>query len=352
MNKKYYGTYEAIVTDNSQFLTKGIIKVRIKEFFLEGFSSDLTKGFNKEKFQKDLLNDMDCQVRSLIGGGTGFGLLYVPQVNSKGTVEFLNGNLRKPIWTGSLVSSVLDENGKILEALSPSDIPEQEGNGIRKDRKGIEGDQGTVILRTKKTKNIRTDGTVNDIRFENHKTENIIVLSKDKLFIRHFSEWDEDKPIKYQDISLYDKSVKNASGKVLESVPEIKIRVENEEKEFTSDITINDDKSSINFNNRKDNIDNHISADSESVEIISKDDKSNLSTVKITPKELLLNNDESSVLIDKNEVNISCKRELRLSSESGEVVLGDTGGYILVSDVPMSFRTEDGTVVNTSKSKA
>lgn len=352
MNKKFYGTYEAIVTDNSQFLTRGLIKVRIKELFLEGFSDDLTKGYDYKKFQKESMKDMDCQVRSLIGGGAGFGLLYVPQVNSKGTVEFLNGNVRKPIWTGSILSSVLDGDGKIIEALSPSDIPELEGNGIRKDRKGIKGDQGTVVLRTKKTHNIRGEDKIKNIQFEEQRTENLIVLSQDKLMIRHFSEWDESKPIKYQDISLYDKKVTAFDGETVETIPEIKIKVEDEEREYTGDIVINNEKSSLNFSNRKDNIYNHINTDPESVEIISKDNRNNISTIKIVPKEILLNNDESSVMIDKNEVNISCKRALRLSSESGEVILGDTGGYILVSDVPMSFRTEDGTVVSTSKSKA
>ena len=205
-----FGDYEAIVTDNSEFYKRGYIRVRISAFYNDNITFDLSQSYNDVEFKSALKDDIKCIVSMPIGGGNGHGMFTLPQVNSVGFISFLNGDINKALWKGSFVNPKYDINGDFYSANVPNDKLMYEGagsEGITNNGKQVDTEGGAVIIRQKSTQS----GSAENMNWDNNRTENLIVMDKNKLTITHASEWEETdftvKPKQYQEISIINDSL-------------------------------------------------------------------------------------------------------------------------------------------------
>jgi hypothetical protein len=216
--------YRAICIDNSMFLTKGTIRVRIfsrvnypllkpdgSSTGLDDLSKDPSIIALAERSETDYL-DTDAQVFTPFGGGRNFGMLYLPQVNTIGLVTFIDGDDYKPLWVGSYFWADHDpaDYDKIRHVNAPSD--DRMADGVNKDAfadgttnfiglKDAAGDAtDSLVIRTKHTTMDKSDGTKMD--FEQQNTENLIIINKEEVTVRHYTKWDNGAPKQYQDISI------------------------------------------------------------------------------------------------------------------------------------------------------
>lgn len=206
--------YSAIVLDNSNFFTTGTITVRVAKYYNAPFVWDLAEdtaifdefkkirdGQKKDKGGNIVhLGDFDnCLVSSPLGGGRNYGLFMLPQVNAVGRVSFLDETFSQPLWEGSFWRPIRNSEdfSKIEFVNIPNDQPAEEGEETDGAKKGsnLEGDEGTIILRTKST-------TEDEHNWQEASTENLIVLDGNRLKIIHFLEWEETTPKKWQEITI------------------------------------------------------------------------------------------------------------------------------------------------------
>jgi len=343
-----FGDYEAVVTDNSEFYKRGYIRVRVSAFFNGKIDLNLSQSYNDAEFKSALKDDIKCLVSMPFGGGNGHGMFSLPQVNSVGYVSFLNGDINKALWKGSYVNPKYDANGKFYNANVPNDRLIYEGagsEGITVNGKQIDTDGGAMIIRQKSTKS----GSAENMNWDNNRTENLIVLDEKKLIITHASKWKETNnnvaPKEYQEISII-KDTDEASdtyGKTTISLKNI-IIADNGSMDETG-IEIIDKKVSLKTFSAESKIENNIDVDENEISLNSLDTNTKRSSiVTVSPDEILLNNKDSNILVSKDEINISSKKLLTLSSD--EVRLGGLAQeYVVTASIPFSYRMEDGTVL-------
>jgi len=353
------GLYQAVVTDNSEFYKRGHIRVRVSHFYSGNIDWDLSVNYNEDKFKEELSKDIKCLVYTPFGGGSGHGMFTLPQINSIGIVSFLDGNSNKAIWLGSFINPKFDTDGTFLSANVPNDDIAEEGydtDGINKDGKNIDVEGGALIIRQKTTGGEKPDG----LDWNKSRTENLIVLSEDKLKLTHASKWDEadDKNSaeinRYQEISI-EKGTDEGSvtyGQTIISVKSFIIGEDDDDKleEFGLEIIGKD----VSLKTRSSNkIDNTIKLTDDSITLTSfNNDNDNETEISQTPTELLLKTKDSTINMYKDEVNIFGKNKVTLSGEDIRVG-GIAEGYVVTSDRPFSFRMEDGTILTSShKTKA
>jgi len=362
-----FGIYQAIVTDNSQFFTNGKIKVRIQNMYNGKLNWDLSNDFDYNEFIQELVNDVWALVYTPIGGGSNHGLFALPQINSVGLVQFMNGNIKKPIWMGSFFRPEYDQNGKLARANVPNDQPNYEGegadglvgneNGIG--QKKIEGGFGTLILRTKTTSGPGADKSADHMDFDLQKSENLLVLSEDKAQITHFSKWemDGDTPVRkqWQDVELGTHKTPDANGNIVDEYPEIQVSVsdvDNRDNLKVTSLVINNNEVALNVSDEAAELESSISSTSDGININAKNtDNGDNTSIQMNASEILLINKEATILMEGNEVSISVPNgKLRLSGQ--EVILGDGGGYIVTKDNKSPMRMEDGSILKASNVKA
>ena len=353
-----FGIYQAIVTDNSQFFQTGKIRVRIQSYYNGKLNWDLSQNYDQTEFNENLIKDTMALVYTPIGGGNGHGMFALPQVNAVGLVQFMNGNIKQPIWMGSFFRPEYDQDGKLARVNVPNDIPEMEGSGSdgitqgenKLGEKRIEGDFGSVIIRTKTTSGPGKDGKPENMDFNEQRSENLIVFNKDKTNFTHFSKWDKDATGKaelkqWEEIELGTVKERNANGDVVDEYPEINIKVSEVKSKTntkTLSVKINNDKVSLEV------IDGDIITDlgvtGEGVEITSTNSKSKSSTsFEQTPEQIVLAGKDTSVTVEKDEVILSSKKKIRLSGKT--IQLGNGESYIAAIEtiVPnMSYELRDG----------
>jgi hypothetical protein len=260
---------------------------------------------------------------------------------------------------GSFFRPEYDEKGKLARVNVPNDQKEYEGSGAdgitqnanKIGEKRIKGDWGTLILRTKSTKGPSSRGNGSEMDFNEHDSENLVVLSKDKLNISHFSKWDRtgDNPIikQWQEIEFFT----NEDGD-----PEVNIAVNDIDRNNNlkrTSLVITNREVALKVEDEKEKMKSSISSTSDGINIESTktDGSDKKTTFKQSPTEILLLNKEVSVNLWGNEASISVPNgKLRLSGQ--EVLLGDGGGYVVIKDTPMPARMEDGTILKASKVKA
>lgn len=367
-----YGIYQAIVTDNSNFYNTGKIKVRIQKFYNEPLNWDLSSSYDANTFNKDLMDDLDAFVYTPMGGGNNYGFFTLPQVNSVGLVQFLGGNIRNPIWMGSFFIPEYNEEGKIIKCNVPNDQPEYEGvgsDGIIKGKndpvatKKIKGGNGTVILRTKSTKEPGTEKRKDNMNFYKNRTENLVVLSENEIRIIHFSKWKEKDNgnsadlEQYEEISIGTSKEYGPNNTVVKEYPQIDIKVidkNNDEKnKQITNIKVNPDEASLEIESNSLKRKSSVSSTKKGILIKSKNTNNDDVTIfKMDPSQVTITNKNVSVVLNQNDAIISAPEgKIRLSGK--EVLLGDGGGYVLVRDTPMlPFRTEDGSVIKTTNVRA
>jgi len=351
-----FGIYQAIVTDNSEFFQRGYLRVRVSVFYNETIEWDLSQGYNKDAFTKELANDIKCFVGMPIGGGSGHGMFSLPQVNSVGMVSFLDGNTDRAVWMGSFARPTFDADGEFIGATVPNDQLEFEGvgtDGVSANGSQMKSDGGCIVIRQKSTES----GNASSMNWDNHRTENLTVMSADEYTLTHVSSWNESNgaftPSDYQEIAIKTNTDKTSSNK---GVTAINIKSYVEGKGDTTDyfgIEIIEKDIKIISNSSKAKTENLIEIDESEVKLQSTNSNTGRTTsVTCNPKEVNLKTKDASVTVSKDEVNIYGKSKITLSGD--EVMLGGLGNeYVVTASVPFSYRMEDGTVLTaTHKVKA
>lgn len=346
-----FGLYQAVVTDNSEFYKRGYIRVRISAFFNGSVEWDLAKSYDETKFKKALKDDFRCLVYMPIGGGNGHGMFSLPQVNSVGLVSFIDGNIKKAVWMGSFVNPKFDEDGKFYEANVPADVIDKEGKdscGLTVDGKNVDVSGGAIIIRQKSTKS----GDAESMNWDMNRTENLIVMDKDLLKINHVTEWKEKedklKPTQYQEISIKKNTDETSENNGIVTL-NIKTYIANDDNTIDEyGIEIMEKEVSIVTNNNKSKTKNTILINQDAVKMKSNNYNDNKSTeISLTPNQAEVRSKDSVVSVTEKEVNISGTDKLTLSGKS--VLLGGLAEeYVVTSNIPFSFRMEDGTVLSSS----
>jgi hypothetical protein len=187
-----FGIYKAIVTDNTSFFKTGKIKVRIQNLYSGRIDWDLSKTYDSATHNSKLFDDLEALVFTTIGGGSGYGMFALPQINSVGLVQYLNGNVNNPVWMGSFYIPEYDEKMQVSKVKIPNDQEIMEGLGsdgiLKKGKqaeKNIEGGFGSIILRTKTTESPGTDKKPEKMDFNKRRSENLFVLNENEAKIVH-----------------------------------------------------------------------------------------------------------------------------------------------------------------------
>jgi len=217
--------YSAMCIDNSMYATTGYIRVRVFAYFHwprtnlkeindlshppEGVSDLAALGGTLEHNE-----DFKAMVYAPFGGGRNFGAFKLPQVNEKGIVAFLDGDVHKPLWLGSYFTPIRDDTYVLQTVNAPGD--DLEADGADKDffaggaQVATEDPTDTMVVRTKHTK---LDSDLTKMDFEEQDTENVIIMNKNKVVIRHYSTWEGHEAKNYQEI-LIDDATKSITATV------------------------------------------------------------------------------------------------------------------------------------------
>ncbi len=352
MSYPKFGDYEAIVTDNSEFYKRGYIRVRVSAFYNAEVSKDLSQYYNESVFKSSLKDDLKCLVSMPLGGGNGHGIFTLPQVNSIGFVSFLNGDMNRALWKGSFVNPKYDNDGKFLDANVPNDKIEYEGagsNGLTVDGKQVDVDGGAVIIRQKST----SSETPEQMNWDNNRTENLIVLDKNRASLKHVSEWEKKEeqiiPKKYHEVSITTDTDENSYtfGKTKINIKTVKVVDSGKVSEYS--LEVDGEKVKLNVVDLEKQVENSISVSNIGVEVNALDTNTKKSTYAlIAPDEITLTNVESNIILNKKEINLSTKKMITLSAD--EVRLGGLSQeYVVTASVPFSYRMEDGTVLGATR---
>lgn len=351
MSYPRFGTYQAVVTDNSEFYKRGYIRVRISAFYSGVVEWDLSVDYDDTQFKKSLKDDIKCLVYMPIGGGNGHGMFTLPQVNSTGVVSFIDGNINKALWMGSFVEPKFDRDGNFKEANVPNDYLTAEGPGtcgITVDGKNIEASGGAVIIRQKSN----GSGDSASMVWDNQRTENLIVLEENALIINHASKWDESNnsivPEEYQEISIIKNTDDTSENKGVVTI-NIKTYITNSDSSVDEyGIEIIEKEVSIVTKNNTGNRQNSIVVNEEDITMTSYNTNSKKkSTVEISPTEATLTNSGSIITVSEDEINVDGGKKLTLSGDT--VLLGGLAEeHVVTSNIPFSYRMEDGTILSSS----
>lgn len=346
---QFYGIYKGICTDNSEFFSKGKIKVRVEALYTNKLPNDLANNFSQQQFEKDLANDLYAYVYTPIGGGFNHGLFALPQVNSIGVVQFLDGNINKPIWMGYFFNPVRNSSGELQSLNVPSDKNTEDSSVTSNGESNLQYDPPPLILRTKH--NAAPNGSADNMNWRKKETENLIVLSSEKLEIKHFVDWNyasDGTPTKsnmvqsvtFSDYDTYDNPDPMIEGKV-------EVYEENTDNLLVnSSFTLNANESKLEYVNNDEKIANSASVGFEKVEISSRSLSQNKSTsVEATPDNVLMKNKQNVIFVESNDITIRTDGLIRLSGNS--VILGPGAGdqYIVTSNNPAPSRLEDGSIL-------
>lgn len=321
-----YGIYEAICLSNSVFEKTGKIKVKLRKFSLDWKSDDLIDNYSPLEFVDELLNGFDCLVKTPIGGGDDFGFMAVPQPNTVGLVQFLNGNWERPIWVGSYHKPYYDENRKVEKVLSPTGDPESDGRNAIPDNN--EYGKESIILKTKHTSS-PTDGTTENIDWMKQNCENVFVSHRDGFKSVHVKKNKKKETILIQEIEVRSLDFFNDDGEYVSSKPIIKITIDDKINE--KKIIINGDEEGLLLKylnlDQEEFINSEIFLNDLGITGTVSDNEDNKSVLKIRPELVNIIQDESSIKMTENNISLTATKDVRIS---GNVVLGDTGGRVLL----------------------
>jgi len=346
------GIYKAIITDNTDFFETGKIKVRVSKLRNTEISWDLVNNYSKDEFYQDKFYDADAFVSTSIGGD-GAGIFSVPQINTVGMVQFLNGNIHTPIWTGSFYSPIVNENDEVLKIPIPDDdyLNDTGAGAVRNSNdsfvtKRMKGNNATVIFRQKKTglPNENSDS----MNWDKQRTSNLIVIDENEILITHFSEWKEvdgiSKAEKYEQIKLG----LNEDG---EQIITTQIITEGSgDNVKKTGLEIEGTKTKIKFSDEETEEISEATVSSEGVILTSSNDKTQKDTkVSLTPEEVKLINKDSTISLNGNDMIIDAIGDIRLGVSNGNILLGGGSGFLVVADklFEAPVRLEDGGVLRT-----
>jgi len=343
--------YEALVIDNSGFVEKGTIRVRIKQScispsMLRDLSENPTYSIDKcggqrwyqtEKEKKFIYTDTDVKVSSGIGGGYDYGLFYLPQPNSWGLVAKIGDpwdskTTDNYVWIGALYQRDL-----ITKSINiPSDTMNNK-NGVEDSIANISNVSSAIVLKTKTTsiaggpENIDQDKSRESLDFKKRPIENLIVIDKDKIQIVHNVGDNEEKIVATETLNI------NADG--------FEINHKDEKSGNISRINL-DNSGNFLIQKEADEADITLSGNEEGVNIDYIDSKQNGANVKIGKKDTSLGgnnkteidltafsgNGSCSIRIKDNGINVESSKDITIApGADGKVNLGNNGMSVLVS---------------------
>lgn len=353
-----FGIYQAIVTDNTSFFITGKIMVRIQKFYNETLNWDMSKNYDDKEYWKELMNDIPAFVHTTIGGGSNYGMLSLPQINSAGIVQFLNGDYRNPVWMGSIfVPEYVD---KKINLNIPNDNIDSEGigsSGLYEGTKKTKSKSSAIILRTKSTES-STGNKPDNMNFDKKRSENLIVLSDAEARLVHFSKWIDKNKGNNSTIDQFEEITINSST----TTPSVDIKItENNAtpaKLKTTGIRITPSEASLEVMSKEKKIISKVSATTDGISISSvntSNSKDNTLIVQ-TPTNIIINNKSLMITMGKSSSGV---QEIVISSPSGnirlsgkEVILGDGGGYVMVKDNKLPVKLKDGSILKASNVRA
>lgn len=265
--------YSSIVLDNSTYFTTGTIRVRIFSYYLgprfevkddkrtpiaiddlsskpdlisEGLWTDPETGATGEGINKPH-QDFDCWIYAPFGGGRNYGMFHLPQVNERGIVSFLDGDKNKPVWMGSYFQPIADPDKypayEVKEINAPTDDVTGDSNGVffkGANKTGMYGDPNAVVIRTKHTELTKKGQSydANDLAWQTHPSENLIVLGSDQMRLRRFDKIENGELKKFQDVLINRTKEKDKDG---DSKPIIQLEVNNIDKDRRGVLTLTEE---------------------------------------------------------------------------------------------------------------
>ena len=267
-------------------------------------------------------------------------------------VQFLNGNIHTPIWTGSFYSPVKNEAGDVLKIPIPDDdyLNDTGAGAVRNGNdstvtKRMKGNNATVIFRQKKTK--LPNNSSDNMNWDKQRTSNLIVVDEDEILITHFSEWKVvdgiSKAERYEQIKI-------GLDEFGEQIIKSQIITEGSgDAKKTMGLEITKDESKLKYEDEKTTDKYSMMVNSDGVVLTAKNDNKEESTrVEVTPADIFFENKDTTLTIDKKEMILNAKGKVKIGG--GEIQLGDGGGYVITVDpdgltggMPMfAIKTEDG----------
>jgi hypothetical protein len=239
--------YEALVIDNSEFFTKGTIQVRASFFFMFPMNWDLSTDLQdvelgKTKDDKGKVHhlDFDAHVLAPLGGGDGYGTLFLPQINERGFIVFPENNLQNnPVWIGSYFKAFLDKNQQVSSTNIPSNITDKDGiDSVNEHTVNYNQEQKTnILMRTKNTEYDKEDAS--KLRWVERPTTNIVSISNEGIKINHYNQengWKDNTANNYSSVNITDDKV------FVQNV--------NNDKGNTFDITLTDESLEVDKNGK------------------------------------------------------------------------------------------------------
>lgn len=201
--------YKARVIDNSMFKSSGQIRVRIFEKTkkkedredlslhpetISAFSERVRDDNGEEKL---ITNDHLVYVSTPFGGGTDYGMFWLPQPNSIGLVADLgdikdtsnNGNY---VWLGGLFSYYPKKTIKYSEGIYGTELSTVDVPNLSDVNKSIINDEidpdlkSSFIIKTKTTEVDNIDNpTAEKLDFKKSKVENTFIMNKKEINVSH-----------------------------------------------------------------------------------------------------------------------------------------------------------------------
>lgn len=333
--------YEALVIDNSEFYSKGKIRVRIPQFYNRKMIWDLTENFpdfkqDSQTEDEDYGNDFEAMVYSPYGGGKNFGVFFLPQVNQKGIVILIGQSERRLLWLGSFFEPTFkDENFPELEYVNiPSDLPESTHGSVEgehnMDAEDVEEALGkNFVARFKTTK--RGNSDQEDVDWEARPTSNIITIGDKNAKVTHFSEedgWDEDTPQKWQEFSIE----KNEDDE-----DEIKTIVHNEKDSKISKTILKENTFNVEIDNNGEISKFYVANDDEGISFYFEDSYGNMVT---------LNKDEGIKIQTEKDLTTTIEGDTTIEA-TGSLTAKAGGDVVVESSENANIKAGGDVVVET-----
>jgi len=340
--------YPAIVLDNSMFLSRGTIRVRVSQYYFKEMVWNLSSSpdFIQEGINKDTGShrDFEAFVFSPIGGGENYGAFFLPQVNSKGLVAFVGNTIERSnvcFWLGSLVSPTY--NRTELETLNfPSDKPLANGatsNGFENKTTNLDNTDlnGALIIRLKSThydvNETDKTKTQDNLNWEKSNNENFILINKNKIIIHHSSEFDSSQhELTSEDITIDKNNISLKINKTLYSGDTI-----DASKDKNVYLNLNkDDSNKINFSLIAEDLETKSSN-----KITSADNSLTLQSTKNNDASIITIEPDNTTIVAKDNTILIDKKGITLNAEKSSV-------YVVAKDVHLG--AEDSHIVTTTYS--
>jgi len=347
--------YPAIVLDNSMFLTRGTIRVRVAQYFFGEMQWDLSKSPDFIKLgvneKNNTHNDFEAYVYSPFGGGEDYGLFSLPQVNTRGLVAFVGNTIERGnvcFWLGSIFQPEF-KNNKLDKINFPTDKTNGFSNGFQDGKEAMDKTDlnGAVVLKTKETHYDKADSSDAISKKTNwviSNATNTIVINKDKILIHHSLEYDKDgNETSSEELEM---------NKFKTSFILKKTDLKNSNKDKTISLTFNkDDSDKLSFNlkcdNKQDKTSNIINSEDNTLTISATKNTTTATTV-IEPEDITLTAKGNSVKIDSAGVTLTAETSV-VTVNAREVHLGPhAASHVLTTTSEGFFPLSEGLTVEAS----